>query len=62
MADLSEFGNIDETSEVLQIGALIIKLAKSIVLSIISLTEHFECFNDIGSCNRTKGSEYIREM
>jgi hypothetical protein len=55
MADLSEFGDIDETGEVLQIGALIIKLAQPIMLSIIPLTEHFECFDDIGSCSRARG-------
>jgi len=52
LANLSEFGNIDETGEVLQIGALIIKLAQSVVLSIIPLAKNFECVGVIGSCSR----------
>jgi hypothetical protein len=47
---LSEFRNVDKAGEVLKIGALVVKLAQRMMLSIVSLYEGKKCIVIICFC------------
>lgn len=46
---LTEFGNVDQTCEIFQIGAFIVEFPQCVVLGAVSLTKRFQCFMVISS-------------
>ena len=46
---LAELGNIDQTGEVLEVGALVVEFAQSIMLSVVALAQRSERVRIIGT-------------